>query len=336
MKVIKNHPNFIESIPEYLNSIQKEAILLVDENVDDIYSDFWKEYPKIIIPSGESSKSFEFIQEVIAKLLEMNAHRNNILIGIGGGVTTDITGFVASIYKRGLDFAFLPTTLLAMCDAALGGKNGINIGTIKNCVGTINQPKSVAIYPDFLDSLSDLEFQNGLGEVIKHAILSGPNDVDFLLKNAEKIKNKDSEIIGKLIEKSIQLKMGIVEKDTNESNERRLLNFGHTLGHAIETSSYLSHGESVAIGIWHDTLLAFKNKYCSKEVVDSIKNTFDTFHFDLNLNIDFETLQEKILHDKKRYKDEIYYVFPFQIGDCRIIKMDYKTLIEQLKDIIHG
>ncbi|MDY0217591.1 MAG: 3-dehydroquinate synthase family protein [Bacteroidales bacterium] len=336
MKVIKNHPNFIESILEYLNSIQKESILLVDKNVDAIYSDFWKEYPKIIIPSGESSKSFEFIQEVIAKLLEMNAHRDNILIGIGGGVTTDITGFVASIYKRGLDFAFLPTTLLAMCDAALGGKNGINIGTIKNCVGTINQPKSVAIYPDFLDSLSDLEFQNGLGEVIKHAILSGPNDVGFLLKNAEKIKNKDSEIIGKLIEKSIQLKMGIVEKDTNESNERRLLNFGHTLGHAIETSSYLSHGESVAIGIWHDTILALKNKYCTQEVVDIIKNLFETFDFDLTINIDFEILEEKILHDKKRYNEEIYYIFPFQIGDCRIIKIEYSKLIEQLKDIIHG
>lgn len=336
MKIIRNYINFIESIPEYLNSIQKEVILLVDENVDAIYSDFWKTYPKIVIPSDESSKSFEFIQEVIAKLLKMNAHRESFLIGIGGGVTTDITGFVASIYKRGLNFAFLPTTLLAMCDAALGGKNGINIGTIKNCVGTINQPKSVAIYPDFLDSLSSLEFQNGLGEVIKHAILSGQNDVDFLLKNADKIINKDSEIINILIENSIQFKMGIVEKDINETHDRRLLNFGHTLGHAIETSSYLSHGESVAIGIWHDTLLAFKNKYCTQQVVDNIKNIFDTFQFDLSLNIDFETLQEKILHDKKRYKDEIYYVFAFKLGDCRVIKMDYKTLIEQLKEIIDG
>lgn len=336
MKIIKNYLRFIESIPDYLSSIQKEGILLVDENVDAIYSDFWKTYPKIIIPSSESAKSFEFIQEVIAKLLKMNTHRETILIGIGGGVTTDITGFVASIYKRGLDFSFIPTTLLAMCDAALGGKNGINVGTIKNCVGTINQPKSVAIFPDFLDSLSNLEFQNGLGEVIKHAILSGQNDVDFILKNAEKIKNKDSEIISKLIEKSIHFKMGIVEKDVNETNERRLLNFGHTLGHAIETSSYLSHGESVAIGIWHDTLLAFKNKYCTQEDVDSIKKLFDTFQFDLSLNIDFDTLQEKILHDKKRYKDEIYYIFPFKIGDCRIIKMDYKILIEQLKEIIHG
>ncbi|MDD2345288.1 MAG: 3-dehydroquinate synthase [Bacteroidales bacterium] len=336
MKAVRSYVRFIESIPDYLKSIQKEIILLVDENVDHIYSDFWKDYPKIIIPSGESSKSFEFIQKVINKLLKMNAHREIHLIGIGGGVTTDITGFVASIYKRGVAFSFLPTTLLSMCDAALGGKNGINSGNIKNCIGTINQPKFVAIFPDFLDSLSTLEFQNGLGEVIKHAILSSQNDVDFLLNNAEQIKNKDSEIICKLIEKSVHFKMNIVEKDVNETDERRLLNFGHTLGHAIESSSHLSHGESVAIGIWHDTILALKNKYCTQEVVDIIKNLFETFDFDLTINIDFEILEEKILHDKKRYNEEIYYIFPFQIGDCRIIKIEYSKLIEQLKDIIHG
>lgn len=336
MVKINSYVYRIDSVTDFLGNIKGEILLLVDENVDNIYSNFWKDYPKIIVPSGESSKSFDFVQEVIGKLLALNAHRNTILVGIGGGVTTDITGFVASIYKRGLDFIYLPTTLLSMCDAALGGKNGINAHGVKNCVGTINQPQKVAIFPDFLHSLSKFEFQNGLGEVIKHALLDGTDHVDFLINNAEKIKNLDTEVVNALIEKSINVKMKIVQNDVHENGERRLLNFGHTIGHAIETSSYLSHGECVAIGIYVDTKMSVMMDYCQKNTFDITTKLLDIFDFNYTIDLDFETLEEKILNDKKRYNEDIFYVFPFDIGDCRSVKMKYCDLIDQLKNLIHG
>ncbi len=336
MTNINSYVYRIDSVTDFLENINGEILLLVDENVDNIYSNFWKKYKKIIVPSGESSKSFDFVPEVINKLLALNAHRNTILVGIGGGVTTDITGFVASVYKRGLDFIYLPTTLLSMCDAALGGKNGINAHGVKNCVGTINQPQKVAIFPDFLHSLSKFEFQNGLGEVIKHALLDGTEHVDFLINNAEKIKNLDTDTVNLLIDKSIDVKMKIVQNDVHENGERRLLNFGHTIGHAIETTSYLSHGECVAVGIYLDTKMSLKQGFCQTHTFDITTKLLDIFDFNYTIDLDFETLEEKILNDKKKYNEDIFYVFPFDIGDCRSVKIKYFDLIEQLKMLIHG
>ncbi|MEI8137557.1 MAG: 3-dehydroquinate synthase family protein, partial [Bacteroidota bacterium] len=223
----------------------------------------------IELESGEASKSIEFSAHIWQTLIENKADKNSLIINLGGGVVSDLGGFCASTYKRGIDFINIPTTLLSMADASLGGKTGINFNGLKNSIGTFAQPKGVFINPDFLKTLPNRHYKNGLTEIFKIALIC---DKKFWneLKTLE--INSASE---QIISKSVSLKNKIVLKDPFDKGLRKTLNFGHTIGHAIEslllaTNKELLHGEAIVIGILVESHLSFQKKLLSKKELDEV------------------------------------------------------------------
>ena len=235
-----------------------ETVLLIDENVHRHFEGKFKKWRTVIIPSGEMHKVQSTVDGIIKQLIELGADRKTTLVGIGGGVVTDITGYVASVYMRGIRFGFIPTTMLAMVDAAIGGKNGIDVGVYKNMAGVIRQPAFLLYDQNFLATLPGKEWRNGFAEIIKHAAIKDAamfreleaKDLPFYMKK----KTATSD----LIQRNAILKSKVVQADEFEKHERRTLNFGHTLAHAIETQYGLLHGEAVAIGMVFASYLSEK------------------------------------------------------------------------------
>lgn len=271
----------------------------------------------IEIESGEASKSLEFTSHILQTLIENNADKNALLINLGGGVVSDLGGFVASIYKRGFDFINIPTTLLAMADASVGGKTGIDFDGIKNAVGTFAKPKGVFVNPLFLKTLDSRHIQNGLAEVYKIAIVS---DAKFLLQLQNHISKSAFEAI---ILKSIQLKNTIVTKDPFDMGIRKILNFGHTIGHAIESLLLNSgvdvlHGEAITAGMLMESHISFQKKILSKNEFEKITkhllSSFDIISID---NLKLESILELIKNDKKTSKNKLLFSLPTKIGTSK-------------------
>lgn len=221
--------------------------------------------------SGEASKSLEFCAQIWQTLLENQAGKNTLLINLGGGVISDLGGFSASVYKRGIDFIHVPTSLLAMADASVGAKTGIDFSGIKNSIGTFAQPKAVFVIPEFLNTLPARQYQNGLAEVFKIALVS---DKTFWHELDSK-KNKTA----RLIAKSVALKNRIVLRDPMDKGLRRILNFGHTIGHAIEglllgSPHELLHGEAILAGMIIESHLAYQKKLIGKAVLEEVLSVF--------------------------------------------------------------
>ncbi|MBU1019395.1 MAG: 3-dehydroquinate synthase [Patescibacteria group bacterium] len=236
--------------------------VITDENIYNHYKELIPgEFDLIVKTPGESIKTLENIGTAAEKLLNLSLNRESTLIALGGGTIGDFTGFLASIYMRGIPYIQIPTTLLAMIDSSIGGKTGVNLEGGKNMLGTFYQPQKIILDPKFLQTLPKKELLNGIAETIKHACTFDKKLFEFLEKNSEKILAKDKKTLAGLIEKSATIKKKIVEKDEKEKGPRMLLNYGHTIGHAVEkASSYrLSHGEAVAIGI-HQVNLKFNFK----------------------------------------------------------------------------
>ena len=305
-----------------------DAVLLIDENVFQHFSSKFKKWRTIVIPSGEKHKVQSTVDKIIGQLIELGADRKTTLIGVGGGVVTDITGYVASVYMRGISFGFVPTTLLAMVDASIGGKNGIDVGVYKNMVGIIRQPSFLLYDLLFLNMLPDKEWKNGFAEIIKHAAIRDAamfreleiNDLSFYQK-----KKKDA---CSLIERNALLKSKVVQLDEFEKNERRMLNFGHTLAHAIETQYNLLHGEAVAIGMvfaskLSEELLSFKSH---ERLVKMIAR------YSLPTEIDFDKQKafDVLRSDKKKEADFMNFILLEKIGKARIEKIPLKNLYNYL------
>ncbi len=324
---------FVDNIHEFLSTLQyPQMLLLVDENVHKNYSQLLDEFDTIVVPPGEYSKSFTLVEELIGMMLESGYQRDSLLVGVGGGVVTDITGFVASVYMRGMPFGLIPTTLLAMTDAAIGGKNGVNVGKIKNCAGTIRQPEFVTVWPDFLNTLAQKEFRNGMAEVIKHAILEGDDFMKFLFENIEKIKQKDDQILKEMIQRSADFKLSIVKQDEFDNDVRHLLNLGHTIAHALEAETRLSHGECVAAGIILDAKIAQRKELCDDNFTGMISQLMKSYELPETIPYNTEALMSKIAADKKRRENHIRYVLPVAPGDYRIVNMDESELRNHLKN----
>ena len=209
---------------------------------------------KIVIEPGEESKSLQTIEAIANTLMEKGAHRNSILIALGGGVVSDITGFIAAIYHRGIPWIAVPTTLLSMVDAAVGGKTGVNLHHAKNILGAFHQPAGVIIDPTFVQTESKRAYTGGLAEVVKSAAIADPGLIELLANNAPEIQNRDPHLVAEMVRAATRVKTEIVTRDERETGDRIYLNFGHTLGHALETLSLeqgpsLTHGEAVSLGM---------------------------------------------------------------------------------------
>jgi len=243
-------------------------------------------------PSGEENKTRQTKELIEDAMQQARFGRDSCVIALGGGVVSDLAGFVASTYCRGVSYVVVPTTLLAMVDASIGGKNGVNTPFGKNLVGSFYAPEAIFLDPEFLTTLPDSEIRNGITEMIKHGIVADEKHFRKL-EEAEPIEN--------LIVESSAIKLLIVEQDPLESGLRRILNFGHTVGHAIETVSQhqISHGEAVAMGMLIESYLSWKQHYLSDEAFNRIKNLIKRYYPLMKFPFSFEPILETMRLDKK-------------------------------------
>ena len=326
--------DFLDSIyfgQESLADLQKivlknkysSVFILCDENTEKHCLPSFIEFSELesagllIINAGETEKTFDTVSDVCKSLLAEGADRKALLINLGGGVVSDIGGFAASIYKRGIDFINVPTTLMAMVDASIGGKTGVNLSGSKNSVGLFSSPEAVFIDSDFLSTLSDEEFHAGFAEVIKHALIG---DAEYWNTISQLTDFRDVDDVDDIILPSVEIKKLITDEDFKESGIRKSLNFGHTLGHAYESSSMklhtnkLLHGNAVALGMIGELFLSSKLAGFPTDklttVLDFLVLHYGKFIYSINEN----ELSEFLLSDKKNENGKIGFYLLHDIG----------------------
>lgn len=308
---------------------KSQAIYITDENVYVLHEKKFKGKKTIVIPSGELHKQQSTVDFIIESLLNFDANRQTVLIGVGGGVVTDMVGYVAGIFMRGVEFGFIPTTLLAMVDASIGGKNGIDIGMYKNMVGLIRQPAFLLYDFDFLISLPKHQWENGFAEIIKHAVIKDASMMKELAANNLAYYQKNKKALITLVEKNVQIKVKVVQKDEFEKGDRKLLNFGHTLGHAIENEHALLHGHAISIGMVYaakisQVLQGFNG-------VGILIETLQKYGLPTAMRFDMNAAVELMQKDKKNVTKGMQYVLLSKIGKAVYETIPIKTLSKLIK-----
>ena len=327
----------------YLENLLKtetysKIFVLVDENTNEHCLPYFLsnlpteiEIEIIEIEAGEENKNMYTCIDLWHTLIDLEADRKSILLNLGGGVITDIGGFVASTFKRGIDFINIPTTLLAMVDASVGGKNGVDLGNLKNQIGVINEPTSVVILSKFLETLPSNQMRSGLAEMLKHGLIYDKLYWDKL-KNLNDLNTDDLDI---LIKQSIEIKNKIVSQDLKENGIRKALNFGHTLGHAIESyflesedKKQLLHGEAIAIGMILESHISYQSNFISKDDYAEIKyiitDVFEKIAFN---DSDIQKILDLLIFDKKNEFGNIQFTLLNKIGESKINQTVDKSLI---------
>lgn len=322
------------------SNIYHNIAVLVDKAVYDLWvlsnrNDFLdlKSNLNFFIPgSGEEIKNINVYGRIVSELLHKGIERDSLIIALGGGALTDFAGFLASTFMRGIELILVPTTLLAQVDAAIGGKNGIDL-EIKNAIGTFYLPKYVIIDPIFIETLPFEEYLNGLAEVVKYYIIKG-GEFESLFKNKiDLIKEREKEVLLKLIGESVKTKLEIVGRDFKEENERMILNFGHTIGHAIESlSSYkIKHGFAIALGFIAESILANSILGFPIEDINYLVTLLRKLGFNFNFNFDEDELVKAILLDKKRRKGKLKMALPLSIGKFEIVEASVTSIKESVQ-----
>ena len=330
----------VKNISEY--TAGRNTVIITDATVNSLYGNAFDNYKKIIIGEGEQNKTLSTAEYIYEKLISFSADRNTLLIGIGGGIVSDITGFAASTFMRGIPYGFVSTTLLSQVDAGAGGKNGVNFRNIKNMIGTVNQPEFVIADTDTLATLPDSEIISGMGELVKHIFLDG-NDSESILESVvgssfspSDFVKKEKDALDNLILSSVKVKAAIVADDERELGKRRLLNLGHTLGHAVEIAEDIPHGTAVIKGIIFAALFSEKKGYLEHGEGERIISVLEKILPDSKVKAEREQIKEIILHDKKRENSSIYFVFLKGIGRPLIEKIEISELLEALDDLCIG
>jgi 3-dehydroquinate synthase len=311
----------------------RHTLILTDERIYMLHGSRFPDMEVIRIPQGEQAKSLGRATLVYQELIRHNIDKASLLIAVGGGVITDLGGFVATTYLRGIGLGFVPTTLLAQVDAALGGKNGVNLGDYKNMVGTIRQPEFILIDPSFLKTLPREEFISGLAEVVKYGLISDPEILDMLEdKDADEVA-LDGELLAGIISRSVRAKIRVVEEDEDDSGIRRILNFGHTYGHGIERLYDLSHGRAVAYGMRVALVLSEKMGLLEKGVRERALRIMRRLELIPDIYPDNDRVMEIIGHDKKKRGDTIAFVLLRTPGVTEIIPLTPEEIARHLKEM---
>ena len=310
---------------------RENAVLITDENLYQHHEKKFRGWKVIVLKPGEAFKTQATVDRVIDQLIQMGADRKTYLIGIGGGVITDITGYIAAVYMRGIPFGFIPTSILAMVDAAIGGKNGIDVGIYKNMVGSIRQPSFLLYDYALLRSLPQQEWINGFAEIIKHACIRDAAMFQLLESHRLSDFKKDKALLNTLIRRNALLKARVVQEDEFESGNRKLLNFGHTLGHAIENTLAIPHGQAVAVGMVAAAYLSVNyTAFRSPEKITTLLKKYGLPAFArFNATKALAVMQS----DKKRVKELIHYVLLEKIGKAVVFPLTIKEIqpiVEQL------
>ena len=313
----------------------RRIVVITDANIDRLYHDIINKYEHIIIGYGEGIKNLITVQNIYARLMEIGADRSTLLVGIGGGIVTDITGFVATTYMRGMDFGFVATTLLAQVDASVGGKNGVNILNYKNMVGTFAQPSFVISDVAFLRTLPHRELHAGMGEVVKMAIIGDEELFNFIEENISASCYTNIDTMQRIVLDSIRLKADIVDRDECEKGIRRVLNLGHTIAHAIEKCTHkLNHGEAVAVGLSKISHISNAMGILSNKDMQRIDDLLQKIGFSLEIPVPLSDVIREVRHDKKKSNNLLRIVLPERIGSCRIEEMplgDVEHILDYLR-----
>ena len=320
-----------------------KVFILVDSNTNKYCLDLFLEkhlsgidFKIVKIKEGEKNKNTKNLYSAWTKISKLGGDRNSLLINLGGGLVSDLGGFVASTYNRGIDFINVPTTLLSIVDASIGGKVGINIGRLKNQVGVFNYPKLILIDTSFLETLPKREINSGFAEMLKHGLIFEKN----YYKTLSELKNIDSKLSTELIYNSIKIKNEVVNRDPKEKNFRKILNFGHTLGHAIEShflgkkkTKTLLHGEAISIGMILESYISYKILKLPYEQCKNIKQTINNNFKKVKINKeDLKSIVRLIKFDKKNRGEKVLFVLLYEIGKIKIdIEVPKKIVIESFE-----
>ncbi len=320
-----------EDLTLRLGTLDPEPLLLVDEHVLCQHQDLFESFRTITIPSGEQYKNLQTIENIYRELVKLEADRSTLLVGVGGGMATDVAGYVASTYLRGVPFGFISSTLLGQVDASIGGKNGVNLDGYKNMIGTIRQPSFVWCDLTLLKTLARKEYISGIAEVIKYGAIWDLDFLSYLGDNMDGLLQLNLEVLEHVVSTSVAIKTDVVQKDERESDLRRVLNFGHTIGHAIERDKKLLHGEAIALGMIMAARLSQTFGLLPSSGVDTIRELVIAAGLPIDIELDPDVIFQNIRKDKKKSGENIHFVLLDGLG---------KTLIKELpltdlKSILH-
>lgn len=315
--------NILGSLKDLIDfSKYSKLVVITDTNLEKLWLKKLEqsigEVEEIIIGSGEDHKNIETVQKIWKALLELNVDRKSLVVNLGGGVIGDLGGFAASTYMRGIDFLQIPTTLLAQVDASIGGKVGINFVGVKNLIGSFNQPIGVICDISLLKTLPDREFIEGFGEIIKHGVIADKEYFNFV--TSKKPKDFSDEELVEIVKGSCEIKKKIIEEDVTEKDSRRLVNFAHTMGHAIESLSFesdnpLLHGEAVSIGIVIEGKISVIKGILKSQDLEIIVRALENIGLPTKYeNLNPTEVLEKVKSDKKSEKGVVYFTLIPEIG----------------------
>lgn len=312
-----------------LGTEKKKICIIADSNVADIYLDevtkilsgCCREVTSYVFPAGEANKNLKTVQGAYEHLILNHYDRKDLLVALGGGVTGDLCGFVAATYLRGVDFVQIPTTLLSQVDSGIGGKTGVDFDSYKNMVGAFHMPKLVYMNLDTLQTLDARQYYSGFAEIMKHGLIKDAKYYEWLISNMYEICERDPETLLSMIKRSCEIKKAVVENDPTEQGERALLNFGHTIGHAIEKSSgfQMLHGECVALGCVAAAYISWKKELIEMEEYYEIRDMFVPFNLPISADdLDVAKIVALTKSDKKMRGGKIRFVLLDRIGHARI------------------
>lgn len=326
-------------------NIQERRICIVTETqvgelylkqVNELLTGNCKQLISFVFPAGEASKNLAVVQDLYEQLILAQFDRNDVLLALGGGVVGDLTGYAAATYFRGIDFVQVPTSLLAQTDSSIGGKTGVDFRAYKNVVGAFHQPKLVYMNLSTLNTLSDREFNSGFGEIIKHGLIKDKAYLEWIIENQEGIQRRDLDVLMKMIRHSCNIKRLVVQNDPKEQGERALLNYGHTLGHAIEKllDFQFLHGECVAIGTHLANLISLKRGNLTQEEFKQIYDLYTYFGFPaMPDTLDPEEIVRTTKNDKKMLAGKIKFILLEEVGKAYI---DRTVTDEEMFDAIRS
>jgi 3-dehydroquinate synthase len=318
----------LENLKQYLPV--NRPVIITDTNVQKHWGHYFPPGAVITTDTGEDIKTLDTVRVLYDKLLELDADRASFIVGIGGGIVCDIAGFVASTYMRGVRFGFVSTTLLSQVDASVGGKNGVNLGGYKNIVGVFSQPEFVICDQNLLQTLPQREFLSGFAEVVKHGAIADDHLFEYLEQNWARALELDTEVIEKVVHDSVIIKSTIVNRDATEQGDRRKLNFGHTLGHAIEKVLQVPHGEAVSTGMVLASKLSEQKGYLQIEDTTRLSSLLGKFKLPVRLEYNRKKVVDAIGKDKKRDGDNLKFVLLKKIGEAVVSEISIQDLEELL------
>lgn len=321
----------LENLPKYTKG--RQTIIITDTQVADLYGHLMESFPVITIGMGEKIKTLATLESICSQLVELEADRSTLIVGVGGGIVCDITGFAASTFMRGVSFGFVSSTLLAQVDASVGGKNGVNFGGYKNMVGTFNQPEFVICDMNMLKTLPKEELLCGMAEIVKHAAIADEQMFSFLEEEGSQALELDLKVIERLVFDSVKIKATVVNRDEKEKGERRLLNFGHTLGHALEKITGIPHGQAVSIGMRAAAQISVRKGMLAEASAHRLEDLLVKLDLPITPGGQRRDILAAMRKDKKREGAEIFFILLESLGRAVVAPLTMEELEALSQDL---